>query len=65
MGNGDPSSHEPDKAEQRSTFNGLSMVIIQAAKKPGVIKLTAESPGLEKAVVEITAIMAAIRLRVQ
>ncbi len=59
VGNGDPSSHEADKAEKRSAFNGICMVIIQATKKPGVIKLTAESPGLEKAVVEIKAVKAA------
>ncbi len=65
VGNGNPSSHEPDKADKRSAFNGLAMVIIQAAKKPGVIKLTAESPRLEKAVVEITVVRAAMRPRVQ
>ena len=65
VGNGNPSSHEPDKADKRSAFNGLAMVIIQAAKKPGVIKLTAESPRLEKAVVEITVVKAAMRPRVQ
>ena len=65
VGNGDPSSHEADKAEKRSAFNGLAMVIIQAAKKPGVIQLTAESTDLEKAVVEITAVKAAMRLRVE
>ncbi len=65
VGNGDPSSHEPDKAESRSAFNGLCLVIIQGAKKPGAIKLTAESEGLEKTVVEITALKAPIRPRVQ
>ena len=65
VGNGDPSSHEPDKADKRSTFNGLSLVIIQAASKPGVIQLTAESMGLEKVVVEITAVKAAMRPRVE
>ena len=65
VGNGDPSSHEADKAEKRSAFNGLAMVIIQAAKEPGVLKLTAESPGLETTVVEIKAVKAAIRPRVQ
>ena len=64
VGNGDPSSHEPDLASGRRAFNGLALVIVQAAKQPGVIRLSAESPGLETAVVEITASPAAIRPRV-
>ena len=64
VGNGDPSSHEPDKADKRSAFNGLAMVIIQATKQPGVIQLTAEPSGLQTAVVEITTAKAAIRPRV-
>ncbi len=64
VGNGDPSSHEADKADKRSAFNGLAMVIIQATKQPGVIQLTAESSGLETAVVEITTAKAPIRPRV-
>ena len=49
VGNGDPSSHEPDKAHSRRAFNGLCMVIIQSAKEPGEIRLEASSPGLEPA----------------
>ncbi len=30
VGNGDPSSHEADKASQRSVFNGLAEVIVQS-----------------------------------
>ena len=64
VGNGDPSSHEPDLAESRRAFNGLALVIVQAAREPGTIRLTAESPGLETAAVEITAAAAPIRPRV-
>lgn len=50
VGNGDPSSHEPDKCEdrkwQRSAFNGKCQVIIQAGKTPGKIILEAKSTGL-------------------
>lgn len=50
VGNGDPSSHEPDKCEdgkwQRSAFNGKCQVIIQAGKTPGKIILEAKSEGL-------------------
>ena len=53
MGNGDPSSHEPDKctdgAWQRSAFNGKCQVIIQAGKSKGAIKLEAKSTGLKSA----------------
>ena len=50
VGNGDPSSHEPDKctdgALQRSLFNGKCQVIVQAGTKPGIIKFEAKSSGL-------------------
>jgi len=54
VGNGDPSSHEPDKAHKRRAFNGLCMVIVQSQKEPGEIRLEASSPGLEPATVAIT-----------
>eukprot|EP01120_Amphizonella_sp_Union-15-10_P012342 TRINITY_DN5463_c0_g1_i1.p1 TRINITY_DN5463_c0_g1~~TRINITY_DN5463_c0_g1_i1.p1 ORF type:complete len:494 (+),score=92.22 TRINITY_DN5463_c0_g1_i1:91-1482(+) len=47
VGNGDPSSHEPDKAMYRSLFNGLARVIVQSERSlAGDIILTATSPGL-------------------
>ena len=50
VGNGDPSSHEPDKcaegAWQRSLFNGKCQVIIQAGSKPDLIKFEAKANGL-------------------
>jgi beta-galactosidase len=59
VGNGDPSSHEPDvfpakwpsqKPEppdwKRSLFNGLAQVLVQSTREPGEITLTASSPGL-------------------
>ena len=49
-GNGDPSSHEPDKcadgAWQRTLFNGRCQVIIQSGMQPGVIKFDAKATGL-------------------
>jgi beta-galactosidase len=54
VGNGDPSSHEPDKASQRHAFNGYSLVIVQAKTQAGDLVLTATSPGLESASVHIT-----------
>ncbi|GAO40999.1 beta-galactosidase GalA [Flavihumibacter petaseus] len=56
VGNGDPSSHEPDHcvpgAWQRSLFSGKCQVILQAGKTTGKVKLTAISPGLTTASVE-------------
>ena len=50
VGNGDPSSHEPDKASQRRAFNGLCAAIVQSRKEAGEIKVHATSPGLTSAV---------------
>jgi beta-galactosidase len=47
VGNGNPSSHEPDKAEQRKAFNGYCLVLVQADKQAGEIKLTASSENLK------------------
>ncbi|SKC63553.1 beta-galactosidase GalA [Ohtaekwangia koreensis] len=46
-GNGDPSSHEPDKAMQRKAFNGYCLVLVQADKQVGEIRLTARSEKLK------------------
>ena len=54
VANGDPSSHEPDKASQRAAFNGLCMVVVQAGDKPGKITVTATSKGLKPATVVLT-----------
>jgi beta-galactosidase len=49
VGNGDPSCHEPDKAEKRSAFNGLCIAIVQAMKEPGEIRVEVSAAGLEGA----------------
>jgi beta-galactosidase len=58
VGNGDPSSHEPDKCSpgtwQRSLFNGKCQVLVQAGIQAGEMKLSATSPGLESATTIIT-----------
>jgi beta-galactosidase len=61
VGNGDPSSHEPDKAHKRRAFNGLCMVIVQSQKELGEIRLEASSPGLEPATVAITTVKTTLR----
>jgi len=50
VGNGNPSSHEPDKctdgAWQRSLFNGYAQVIVQAGTKSDFIHFDAKAAGL-------------------
>jgi len=48
VGNGDPSSHEPDKGMSRTTFGGKARVIVQSTKKSGSngFILTATAAGL-------------------
>lgn len=57
VGNGDPSSHEPDQCKdgawQRSAFNGKCQVIVQAGKTVGEVKFEAKSNGLKSASVVI------------
>jgi beta-galactosidase len=59
VGNGDPSSHEPDQfiapsaIWERRLFNGLAQVIVQTTKDSGEIKLTATSGGLAPATVSL------------
>jgi len=47
VGNGDPNCQESDKEPQRSLFNGLAEVIIQASKRPGEIHIEAVKQGWE------------------
>ena len=57
LGNGDPSSHEPDQCKddawQRSAFNGKCQVIVQAGKTVGEVKFEVKSNGLISASVVI------------
>jgi beta-galactosidase len=53
VGNGDPGNHDPDKAGHRRAFNGLCMVIVGAGEKHGRIHLTASSPGLQSASLDL------------
>lgn len=56
VGNGDPSSHEPDKATERKAFCGLAQVIVQSSGQSGEIKLTATSSELKTAAINVAAI---------
>ncbi|MGZ3305529.1 MAG: DUF4982 domain-containing protein, partial [Asticcacaulis sp.] len=46
VGNGDPNCLEPDKASQRSAFNGLCCAIVQTGKTGGAVSIAATSAGL-------------------
>jgi beta-galactosidase len=47
LGNGDPNSHEPEKGNRRSIFNGLAQVILQSQPgQAGPLVLRAKSDGL-------------------
>ena len=53
-GNGDNCSHEPEKSNHRSLFNGLAQVIVQAARGgSNALGLRAYSAGLKTADVSI------------
>ena len=55
VGNGNPSSHEPDQADRRRVFGGLCQVLVGTTREAGEIVLRAESPGLPPAEVTLTA----------
>jgi len=48
-GNGNPSSHEPDKRSQRMAFNGYCQVLVQSDEAAGEIRLKATSELLRPA----------------
>jgi len=54
VGNGDPASHESDKGNKRSVFNGLARLIVQSTTSPGIINVTASSTGLRSASISVT-----------
>ncbi|HVC45670.1 MAG TPA: beta-galactosidase GalA [Terracidiphilus sp.] len=45
VGNGDPNCQESDKKPKRSLFNGYAQLIVQASKRPGEIRISAEKDG--------------------
>jgi beta-galactosidase len=57
VGNGDPSSHEPDKCTpgswQRSLFNGKCQLLVQSGLLPGTIRILGSSGGLQSDSIQI------------
>lgn len=47
VGNGNPASHEADKASERKLFNGLAQAIVQTGRSAGRISVTASAEGLK------------------
>ncbi len=56
VGNGNPNSHEADKAEERHLFNGLCQVIVKQTDDSEKMTIIASSEGLESAHFTINAI---------
>ena len=53
LGNGNPTSLEPDKGNTRRAFNGLAQAIVQSAGTPGVARLTVSGEGLLPASIDL------------
>ena len=51
--NGDPVSHESYQGNQRKAFNGMCLAVVQAGAREGHVQVTARSPGLKEAAVEL------------
>jgi beta-galactosidase len=49
VGNGDPTSHEEDKATHRKAFNGLAQVIVQTDRQAGELTISGKSTDLTPA----------------
>ncbi|MDE1148012.1 MAG: beta-galactosidase GalA [Azospirillaceae bacterium] len=60
VGNGDPTSLEPDHATYRKAFKGLCGAIVQAGPQAGKVRVTAKAEGLKAATVELTLDKAAL-----
>lgn len=60
VGNGDPSSHEPDQCPkgqwQRKLFNGKCQLILRSEENPGPVEIVAGSEGLISGSVHLTVI---------
>ena len=54
LDNGNPTDHTSMKSNERKTFNGLALAVIQAGNKPGTIKIQARSPTVKGASIDVT-----------
>ncbi|MEZ0297976.1 MAG: beta-galactosidase GalA, partial [Candidatus Methylacidiphilales bacterium] len=59
LGNGDPNSHEPEKGNKRSLYNGLAQVIVRTQPgAAGTVTLRAKAEGLAPAEVTLQIVAA-------
>jgi beta-galactosidase len=62
VGNGDPTSHEPDKADHRRAFNGLCAGLLQTRRgAAGAVRVEAFAPGLKSGVAALTTVAGPLR----
>lgn len=61
LGNGDPTSIEPEQGDARRLFNGLAQVIVRADAGAGTLRLTAHTPELRDGSAEVRRLAAAER----
>jgi beta-galactosidase len=57
---GNPASHEDYKSNTRRAYHGLCLGIIQAARQPGRIRVTARADGLKESSVDLEAATPAV-----
>lgn len=55
-GNGDPTGHVPDHDATRPAFHGLMQAIVQSSGPAGLIRVTADAPGLRRGQASVAAI---------
>jgi beta-galactosidase len=53
LGNGDPTSTEPDKGTRRRAFNALALAIVQSDGRPGAARLVVSAQGLPDAALDL------------
>jgi beta-galactosidase len=54
--NGDPTDHDSFKSNHCNAFNGLCLAILQTNRQPGLIHVTAHSPGLRPASITLNSL---------
>jgi beta-galactosidase len=64
LGNGDPTSIEPEQGRRRSLFNGLAQVIVRADSGTGGLLLTASAAGLVRGSAKVRRLAAPARASV-
>lgn len=64
LGNGDPTSIEPEQGRRRSLFNGLAQVIVRADPGAGGLSLTASAAGLARGSARVRRLAAPARASV-